>query len=110
MTEQTVFEDPDGAVRRAAARHLLRIGKKQPQIVPVLTRLLRAGDPQIRHDVAAGLGEFGAPASAALPELDRLAARDPDAEVRDRALGAAILIRADVDARASAAARRRTTR
>lgn len=101
LAEQVAMEDPDADVRHTAVRHLLWRGKKRREIVPVLARLLRAGDPQVRHDAAAGLGEFGAMATAALGELDRVAASDPDPEVRDRALGAAILIRADAEARAA---------
>lgn len=55
---------------------------------------LKQGDARIRSGAARNLGEMGAKAADALPELDRLAREDPEEKVRKRAQEAVEKIRA----------------
>jgi len=55
---------------------------------------LKEKDRRIRSMAARNLGNIGAKAALALPELERLAREDPDTKVRERAKDAIDKIRA----------------
>ncbi len=73
-------------VRPHAVRCLARF--KQPRCVALLTRLLGDDKAEIRKNAAYALGTLGPIAKPARPALKKLAASDPDADVRAAAKAA----------------------
>lgn len=81
------IQDPDPARRHGGMRGLITVvetskGRVEPsvvgQAVAGLMSALRAPDAALRRDAVASLGMIGAPASAAIPELRRIARDDAD--------------------------------
>ena len=79
--------NPDMGVRLGAAALVEELAavdpERRPQAAAALAPLLAAADPVLRGDAAYLLGFVGGVAE--LPALDRLAAADPSADVRDAA-------------------------
>lgn len=96
LAERTALEDPHPVVRHAAFNAIRAAARREAAPIPALVRMLRAPDARIRRDAAEQVGWHEAHAEGVLPELDRLAAEDPSADVRDLATGAAQRIRAAV--------------
>jgi HEAT repeat protein len=84
---EVLRNDPDAAVRGAAAEEL---GRLRPFTAAGITALRRALKDRaanvVIHQAAAALGRIGPPAGAALPDLHRLAEKHP----RDKAIPRAI--------------------
>jgi HEAT repeat protein len=81
------IQDPDPMRRHGGMRGLITVvqasdGRLEPsvagQAVAGLVSTLRAPDAALRRDAVACLGMIGAPASAAIPELRRIARDDAD--------------------------------
>ena len=94
--------DPSEAVRAAAARALARI-EPRPEDVPRLVAALGSPDAYVAGFAAWSLGNLGAAAEAAVPDLTRALARDDTNAVVAAALarigpGAAAAVPALVDA------------
>jgi hypothetical protein len=78
-------QDPNSAVRREAAKALLRTGVPPAQALPVLSRLLLYdGSPDVRRWAAFYMGLLGEEAHRTLPAL-RQAANDPNEWLASRA-------------------------
>lgn len=75
-----LLDDPSLFVRANAAAALAPVAEHSEAVVPVLTKLLKADDPQLRKMAAMNLSSFG---KEAAPEVATLAAalEDSDAEV-----------------------------
>jgi HEAT repeat protein len=78
------LESGDGIDRVKAVRQLQHRKEDAPKIVPALIELLKDKDVKIRLDAVIGLGQFGAEAESALPELEK-AKSDKDRRIRDAA-------------------------
>jgi hypothetical protein len=81
------IQDPDPMRRHGGMRGLITVvqasdGRLEPsvagQAVAGLVSTLRAPDAALRREAVACLGMIGAPASAAIPELRRIARDDAD--------------------------------
>jgi HEAT repeat protein len=84
--------DPDAVVREGAARALCHFPvEKEP--VPALIKALSDPNARVRQSAALALANENAAAKDAIPELERVAANDPDSSVRFGARCAAQLIR-----------------
>jgi HEAT repeat protein len=79
-------EDPE--IRFRAARALGGLGPAAQEATGDLIARLADSDAKVRRHAARALGEIGTPAQAAASELARLAASDPDDDVREQAAGA----------------------
>ena len=66
------------------------------QTRPVLQKMLRDPNPLVRQQAAARITWFGAQAKAAMPELERMARADDNAEVRQTAADAVVDMRTSV--------------
>ena len=76
----------DSATARArAANALTHLGPEAKRAIPDLIKLLDDREPLVRWSAATTLGEFGPASRGAAPALERLAAKDPEAVVRDAA-------------------------
>ncbi|MFO0865560.1 MAG: HEAT repeat domain-containing protein [Gemmataceae bacterium] len=85
--------DPDAKVREAAAYALGDLGKqsiaasRDPELAPLLAKMLTDGEPLVRRSAAYALGCLGSDAMVAEPAL-KTALRDERAEVRQNAVWA----------------------
>lgn len=80
--------DPVDAVRAEALASLLKLRPPSPERVLALSRELAAKTPRARMTAAHALGEAGAAARPALPQLARVAKADADVELRRAVFGA----------------------
>ena len=83
------FVSDDEAVRETAARSLGAINADPEEVIPILTRYLM--DDNVNFMAATALGQYGAPARAAVPALVRMWQRG-DAGAKVAASGALKLI------------------
>lgn len=68
---------------------------KTPWLDPQMqVKSLQESDPRVRGLAAQNLGNLGAKAVSALPDLERIAENDPDQKVRERARSAVDKIKA----------------
>lgn len=81
----TALGDADPQVASAALEALRRAGL---EVLPMLTQALASENAQTRANAALLLGELGPEAQPAVAELGRLAAEDPQWDVRFRAVEA----------------------
>ncbi len=83
-TVMQAVNGPNGAIRLKASRLLARMVSEQDGI-PLLVETLQNKDGRIRKNGALALAEIGSPALSATPDLQKLLAKDPNAEVRTAA-------------------------
>jgi hypothetical protein len=66
-------------------RPLVVLGKDSQEVADALVRALEDRDASVRLLAAFNIGQMGAPALGALPTLEEMIERDPDAKVREQA-------------------------
>jgi HEAT repeat protein len=77
--------NPDKKIRREAVAKLGNLGAADPEVLPALTTALHDADSQVRGEAVLSLAKLGREAKPAIPDLEALSQRDPDAKVRDYA-------------------------
>ena len=73
---------PDAKLRRTAVVKLGNVGDADPAVVPALVGALHDTDPRVRGDAVLALLKAGPAAKQGLCDLEDLARRDRDANVR----------------------------
>ncbi len=79
------LRDSDARLRKTAAFKLGNVGPSDSAVLPALLGALRDADPTVRREAILSLVKFGSAAQEAVPLLEDLRQRDPDAPVRDAA-------------------------
>ncbi|MBN1421208.1 MAG: HEAT repeat domain-containing protein [Planctomycetes bacterium] len=64
-----MLDDPDAKVRATAAVSLARLKRGGPRVVELLRETIRGDDPDLRSAACSAIGELGAAAAAAVPDL-----------------------------------------
>jgi HEAT repeat protein len=77
--------DADPRLRKTAAFKLGNVGAADPAVLPALCKALADPNAVVRREVIMAVVKCGAGAHEALPALEDLRQRDPDATVRDYA-------------------------
>jgi HEAT repeat protein len=76
---------PDKKLRKEAVEKLGNLGAADPEVLPALTSALHDAEAPIRCEAVLALAKLKRDAKPAIPDLEALAKRDPDAKVRDYA-------------------------
>jgi HEAT repeat protein len=79
------LQGPDAKLRKTAAQKLGNVGSAHPAAFPAVHAALNDRDAGVRCEAILALLKFGPAAKDAVPVLDELRRRDPDAKVRDYA-------------------------